>query len=511
MTIVNNRSRTGQAFWLGLGNLVSLSFGIVSAAVLSRMMPVGEYGTLRQGLYVYGTLQVVFTLGLPRAYSYFLPRVPEEQALSALNRINRIFIVTGFVFAVALWCGSSMIAGVLGNPALCGALRCFAPVPAFLFPVMGMEGVMASCRRTSYATLYVILNRVFNLICVVLPVAVWHCGASGAALGLTLSSAACCVVGIKLMRLPFRGISERPSVLTASEILRYSLPLMSAGIWGILIQSAPQFFVSRWYGAEAFAEFANGFIELPFAGMLIGAIAGVLLPEVSRLASEGDGNEGKVIEIWRSTFRKSASIIYPLAIFACVYASEIIGLLYGSRYDGAAVYFRIVTVVNLIRVVPYAPVMLGLGMGRQYSMASLVPAVVLAAADMAWVAVVFPAAAVTGGAGPGVGPAGIAVIQCGILMLHISMMLYYLGRRTGTPVHRLIPLRHCMTVGGISVIASLLPAAVFGFIPGVSGAAVRLLLGSAAFISLYFPIASRMGLKYKDMLRPLIRSRIRRD
>ncbi len=500
-------SRTRQAFWLGLGNLVSFGFGIVSAAVLSRMMPVEEYGTWRQVLYVYGTLLVVFTLGMPRAYSYFIPRVPEEQALSALNRINRLFIVTGLIFALFLWCCAPLIAEALGNPALAAPLRCFAPVPAFLFPVMGMEGVMASRRCTAYATLYVILSRVFNLVCVVLPVAVWHCGASGAALGLTLSSAACCAVGIRLMRRPFRGIRREPASLTVRGILRYSLPLMTAGIWGILIQSAPQFFVSRWYGAEAFAEFANGFIELPFAGMVIGAIAGVLMPEVSRLAAGSEADVGRVFELWRSTFRKSASIIYPLAIFACVYAPEIIGLLYGSRYGGAVVYFRIITVVNLIRVVPYAPVMLGLGMSRQYSMASLVPAIVVGAADLAWVTLLAPAAEGSGIMPAGIGPVGIAVIQCCVLMLHISMMLHYLSRRTAIPVRRMIPWRHCAAICGISVIAAVLPSIALDFLPAGWSPFVRLLIGGGAFVLLFLPPARCMGIRYNDLIRPLLRSR----
>ena len=63
------RSRTLQALWLALANLLSLSVTLVMQAVLCRYMTTSEYGTYSQVLYVYNTLLAVFSLGLPKAYS----------------------------------------------------------------------------------------------------------------------------------------------------------------------------------------------------------------------------------------------------------------------------------------------------------------------------------------------------------------------------------------------------------------------------------------------------------
>ena len=57
---INAQSNSGQAAWLAVANLISFSFGIVSAAILSRFLSVEEYGSYRQVLYVYGTLLTVF-------------------------------------------------------------------------------------------------------------------------------------------------------------------------------------------------------------------------------------------------------------------------------------------------------------------------------------------------------------------------------------------------------------------------------------------------------------------
>ena len=115
-------------------------------------------------------------------------------------------------------------------------------------------------------------------------------------------------------------------------------------------------------GVEDFALFANGYRELPLAGMIIGAAAGVLLPEFSRMSGEGaDG--GQFVRLWQAAVLKSSAIIYPLSVFCCVFAPEIICLLYGEGYREAAGLFRIVTVVNLARIMPYAPVLFALGRG----------------------------------------------------------------------------------------------------------------------------------------------------
>ena len=47
------RSRTLQALWLALANLLSLSVTLVMQAVLCRYMTTSEYGTYSQVLYVY--------------------------------------------------------------------------------------------------------------------------------------------------------------------------------------------------------------------------------------------------------------------------------------------------------------------------------------------------------------------------------------------------------------------------------------------------------------------------
>lgn len=68
----NGDSNTLQAFWIAIGSLFAFGFGIVSSMILSRYFPKEDYGTYKQVIYVYTTLLTVFTLGLPKAFSYLV-------------------------------------------------------------------------------------------------------------------------------------------------------------------------------------------------------------------------------------------------------------------------------------------------------------------------------------------------------------------------------------------------------------------------------------------------------
>ena len=84
-------NNTKQAFWVALGSLFSFGFSIVSSMILSRYFDKGYYGTYKQVMYVYNTLLTVFTLGLPKAFSYYLPRVDISQANNLIKKITNIF------------------------------------------------------------------------------------------------------------------------------------------------------------------------------------------------------------------------------------------------------------------------------------------------------------------------------------------------------------------------------------------------------------------------------------
>ena len=189
-------NNTKQAAWVAVGSLCSYSITLVSSMILSRYFNKADYGTYKQVMYVYHALLTVFTLGLPRAFSYFLPRVPNEQAKSLINKLTKLFFYLGLAFSLLLFFGSPLIARLLNNPELNGALKIFAIVPTLLLPTLGLDGIMATYRKTKFLALYKTATSLLTLLCVALPVMIFDLGYMDAIKGFIVGSTIQCVLAL---------------------------------------------------------------------------------------------------------------------------------------------------------------------------------------------------------------------------------------------------------------------------------------------------------------------------
>lgn len=336
---------------------------------------------------------------------------------------------------------------------------------------------------------YVLISRAFMIACVVLPVVVFDAGVSGTVAGFVLASLVTCVAGLKLSSVPFRNVSPVKSRLTVRELLRFSMPVFASSMYGFVIGSASQFLVSRYLGVEDFALFANGYRELPLAGMIIGAAAGVLLPEFSRMSVEGaDG--GQFVRLWQAAVLKSSAIIYPLSVFCRVFAPEIICLLYGEGYREAAGLFRIVTLVNLARIMPYAPVLFALGRGKAFARAHLVTALLIVGLEL-WCVMVFPSLW------------AIAAIATGCTFFCLFLLMTATARVLGTSLAGLMPWRMLTIVLLVSA-AACTAARLAVLLTGMTHHLVVVSVGFAVYLSLYLPFAQRAGIRYMELLGPVL-------
>ena len=345
--------------------------------ILSRYFDKGDYGTYKQVLYVYGTLLTVFTLGLPKAFSYYLPRVPLNEAKNLISKITNLFYLLGGIFSVLLFVFSPQIASFLKNPDLSLAIKIFSPVPLLMLPTMGLESILATYRKTQFITIYTISTRIFTLLCVVLPVIIFKGTYIHAIIGFVAASALTFALAIYFKFLPIRHEANDKCDISYTEIFRFSLPLLYASLWGMLIGSADQFFISRYFGNEVFADFSNGSLELPFVGMIVGAGSTVLGPLFSRQVHEKADVKKEILPLWISVFEKTAKLIYPLVLFFWFFADIVMVLLYGAQYENSGIYFRIKLIVNFFTIISYVGLIMAINANKFYANVHLLHAVIL--------------------------------------------------------------------------------------------------------------------------------------
>jgi O-antigen/teichoic acid export membrane protein len=359
-------NNTIQVFWVAIGSLVAFSFSIISAAILSRYLSKDDYGTYRQILYVYNSLLVIFSVGLPKAFAYFLPLVDIKEGKNLISKLTIIFLLMGCVFSLLLFFGSPIIANVLMYPDLKRGLRLFSPVPMFLLPTMGIEGIYSTLKRTYIIAIYTVVTRIGMLLLIALPVIFISNHYNVAIIGFVVSSFLSFLLALYLKYKPFVKVKSIKTKVTYKEIFEFSLPLMYASIWGIGITSADQFFISRYFGKSIFAEFANGSLQLPFVIMISGATSTVLQPVLAKMINNGQPS-ADIVQIWITAVKKSVIIIYPLVLFFWAFAYDVMILIYGNSYANSASYFRIMSLYNFFNIIIFAPAILAFGATKFYS------------------------------------------------------------------------------------------------------------------------------------------------
>jgi len=469
--------------WVAVGQFSAFAIGIISPMILSRYFSKGDYGTYKQVMYVYNTLLIVFTLGLPKAYSYFIPRVSLPESKDVIRKISRLFAILGLFLSLLLFCGASAIADLLHNPDLELAIKWFSPTPLLLLPVMGIEGILASYKKAKHIALFTLCMRVFTLLFTILPVITFNGTYIHSIIGFDIASLLTCIFSYYLKYLPTRGIELQRATVSYKEIFAFSLPLLSASLWIMLFQSTNQFFISRYYGNEVFAEFSNGFMEFPIIPMVVNSVATILAPLFAGMAVK---NKMSIGDIWNSALNKTIKIIYPVTIYCILFSNIVMTCFYGKMYSTSGIFFSIKNIEGFFSVIPFYPILMALGKTKEYSRVHMVIAFLLLPLEFFIVKLGLPVYTI-----------GLAYVLCslGKVILQFAVV----GRSVEMPASVLIPYKAMIKVALVSVFASIIPLVLSRYISELNEW-LLLIITVSLFCIIYYSLCWISHVSYRDVV-----------
>lgn len=483
----NSTSNSRQTMWVAIGQFSAFAIGILSPMILSRYFTKGDYGTYKQVMYVYNSLLIVFTLGLPKAYSYFIPRVHLSESKDVIRKISHIFAVLGFLFSVLLFGGASFIANMLHNQDLEVALRWFSPTPLLMLPVMGLEGILASYKRAKHIALFTFSTRMFTLLCTVFPVIIFNGNYIQSIIGFNVASLLTCIFAYYLKYLPTKNIYSQKTHVTYKNIFSFSLPLLTASLWIMLFQSTNQFFVSRYFGNEVFAEFSNGFMEFPIIPMVVNSVATVLAPVFAGMAVK---DKLAIGEVWNSAINKTIKIIYPITVYCIMFSGVVMTCFYGKQYSDSGIYFSIKNIEGFFTVIPFYPILMAIGKTKQYSNVHMVLALLLIPLEFILVKLGFPVYSI-----------GFAYVICSLSKVILQFLV--VSRSVEIPASELIPYKIMLKVATVSLFATFLPLCLIRFIDYWNEWLLLFVTGSL-FCMIYYILCWVLQISYKEILGSLI-------
>jgi len=352
------QSRTAKAGILGFGKLLIKFTGVVSAAVLARMLTKTDYAAYRQTLLAYHFVEPFFLLGLTQSLLYFIPR-DRANARKMLSGNLLMLFSMGFVFALATWLGGNgLLARRFSNPSLSGLLLIYSPYAMLALPIGTIGSCLVACNRVKTLTVYNVASQVISLACVLVLVFAFRT-VEAAIIGVVVGGVIVFFPGIVLMYRSVPPGGWLPSLPGMWEQLKFGVPLGLAGMIGLFNINIDKMLVSSLCSPEDFAVYVNGAVEIPFVGIITGSVMAVLIPEIAVLFKAGD--RGGIVELWKRATVKCALLILPLMAFSFVMSGEIMTVLFSAKYAGSSLPFRVYLLLLPVRVTQFGAILMAGG------------------------------------------------------------------------------------------------------------------------------------------------------
>ena len=333
---------------------------LVMNMVLARVLTTSAYGTYQQVWLVYAIGFPVFMLGIPASLYYFLQHLDEARRGSLMTNAMLLLLFSGMLMAVITAAGAGAIAGLFGNAQLAFPLRVFSLYALFTIATLWAEPLYISTNR-HFVVLLVSIGSTLGLFASVIPLAL-----AGRSLVLIFATVAA-FSAIRFLILSFmlareKFVSKRPDQSLAKSQIGYSIPVSGSEMVASVSKSMDKLIVSRAFSPSVYAVYANGAMEVPVSGLLVGAISAVVWPSLSRLHQEGKKEE--LLSVWFNTTDKTAFFIMPVFFFFLFFASDVMVVLFSETYLLSAVPFRVHLLVLPLRIAQYAVLLLSMGATR---------------------------------------------------------------------------------------------------------------------------------------------------
>lgn len=350
-------SRTSKVFSLTLGQALTSLVMLISSMILARVLSKHDLATVRQTLLAYRFAAPLLMLGVPQAVFYFLPGEKSRPRGVLIDNFT-ILTVLGGVFSLFLALGGNeLLALRFSNPDLSKTLRWMIPYPLFVMPVAMLGGVMVIKERVrAFAAYTIVSNTILAL--TVIGAALWTQGYTGPLAAQILVPAVFLPVALWLAFSSVPGKWTLPNPSSMREMLKFSVPLGMATMFGTMTMQLDKVIVSVLTSPEEFAVFSNGAVEVPLIGIITGSVTVVVLAEMRKSAAEGKYQE--TVRLFRLTAEKTSYILFPAMFFLFISADSFIQTLFSEKYADSVVPFRWYLLLLPVRTVVFGSLLMAM-------------------------------------------------------------------------------------------------------------------------------------------------------
>jgi O-antigen/teichoic acid export membrane protein len=338
------------AAWMVLFRLIDRSIGIVSTAILARLLLPADFGLVAMAMSIIAVIELASTFSFEMAL--IQKAEPSRRHYDTAWTLN---IAAGTAGALGIVLATWPTAAFYGDERLVPIMLVLAAV----WVVASFEnvGTVNFRREMNFSAEFrlMFLRRLAGFAATMVAAAMlrnhW---------ALIIGTVTTRVAGL-LLSYAMHPYRPRWSLSHWRELFRFSAWLVVANMVGVLIGKLPHFAVGRMFGAASLGAYSVGaeIANLAYTE-LVAPINRAMFPGYSRLAGDPDAFRRTCLEATTVIL----AVVFPATVLVAILAAPIVRLLLGSQWSDAAPIIQLLAVSGAVSAVTSNNVAAYMALGR---------------------------------------------------------------------------------------------------------------------------------------------------
>lgn len=358
--IDNKSSKSGtKAFALVFCKVVTLVLSMLTAMVLARTLNLIEYGTYSELLTVSSIGVSIFSLGLPNALNYFLPRCKtEEEKRKFIGFYFLSITILSFTLMAVMALANKSIANYYDNKRLTDYAYFLIIIPWTKLIISSRSNLLVAEGKVAKEIVYSIANG--TMLAIIALMTIFDKGNFDIyiLLYVIVECVFTVMVYFEALLISDKRISISISTAGIKELLKYTIPLGLSTAISTVSLDLDKLIIGFLMDESSVAIYANAGKELPFS-LISTSFTAIFLPQIVILIR--DKKTSKAIERWKDIMEINYIILSFCVIASIIFAPQIISLLYSDSYLSGVTIFRIYSLTLILRITYWAMILNAFG------------------------------------------------------------------------------------------------------------------------------------------------------
>lgn len=332
-----------QSLYIFTSKIASYAVRLALPYFLVRLLPVSDFGAYRQFFLLEMYIGALFQLGITQALYYFIPRDVRNAGAYLLNSVLMNLLVFGLGFtAIGLTVGP--ISTWLNMAILKDAFWMLALYSVTMILAISCDAYLIARQNVKASAVFEVLGQTLaSVVCVAAAFVTRRLDAI--LIGLVAARVVQLAAMLAYIHWRLHGFRSERYFFGIREQLRYGILLGASGTLFTMLIRMHEFFVSRYYGTEAYGIYSAGCTELPIIQIFVQSLAAVALGQFAKLEQENDWAGIRVL--WRRVLTSSYAVALPVIAVLLLVSKPLILFMFTDAYAQAIPIFQVNTVAKL--------------------------------------------------------------------------------------------------------------------------------------------------------------------